>query len=319
MQAVTGEGMTARHQRAVSDVTGGCEPVTAETIYDDWMIRVLVVILFSLVQPSLAQRVECAAIKSTILVRQVRFCAALPASFDSDKAKRFSIVYYLHGLGENAQALLPLSTLIDDLRQSGKARDVVVVTPDAGASFYINSRDGKVRYEDFFVREFMPAMEKRYRAVGSKATRGIQGTSMGGYGALRLAFKYPQLFAAVAAEMPALYEKFPKRLMPFFEMSRRGAAEASPFGNPFNETFWERNTPFTLAKNNAAALRKLAIYFDCGDRDDYGFDEGTRRLDKLLTSLRIQHTAHIYAGGHNPQFVLEHFPEALTFVASSLR
>lgn len=283
-------------------------------------MRVFVAFMFLLMSlPSLAQRVECNALKSTTLGRQVRFCAALPPSFDTDKTKRFPVVYYLHGLGENAQALLPLSSLIDDLRQSGKIKDVVVITPDADASFYINSKDGKVRYEDFFIREFIPAMEKRYRVVGTRTTRGIQGTSMGGYGALRFAFKYPQMFAAVAAEMPALYEKFPQRLIPYFEMSRRGAAEVSPFGKPFDEAFWEHNTPFALARQNAARLHTLPIYFDCGDRDDYGFDEGTRQLDKQLTALHIQHTSHIYPGGHNAQFILEHFPEAMTFVAKALK
>ena len=281
---------------------------------------IVVAFLLFFASAMLAQgRVECNALKSTILARQVRFCAALPAAFDSDKTKRFPVVYYLHGLGENAQALLPLSSLIDDLRQSGKIKDLVVITPDADSTFYINSKDGKVRYEDFFVREFIPAMEKRYRAIGTRATRGIQGTSMGGYGALRFALKYPQMFAAVAAEMPALYEKFPQRLIPYFEMSRRGAAETSPFGHPFDEAFWEKNTPFTLAKQNAARLRNLPIYFDCGDRDDYGFDEGVRQFDGLLTSLHVPHTSHIYPGGHNAQFILEHFSEALTFVANAMK
>lgn len=283
------------------------------------MIFRTLVSLLVLISAASAQRVECNALKSAILARQVRFCAALPASFDAEKARRFPVIYYLHGLGENAQSLLPLSSLIDDLRQAGKIKDVVVITPDAGTSFYINSKDGKVRYEDFFIREFVPAMEKRYRATGTKVSRAIQGTSMGGYGALRFAFKYPQMFAAVAAEMPALYQKFPQRLIPYFEMSRRGAAETSPFGHPFDEAFWERNTPFALAKVNPARLRTLPIYFDCGDRDDYGFDEGARQLDKLLTSLHIQHTSHVYPGGHNAQFVLEHFSEALTFVAKTLK
>ncbi|MGH9642375.1 MAG: alpha/beta hydrolase, partial [Terriglobales bacterium] len=258
--------------------------------------------------------------KSAILKRQVRFCAALPASYDTDKAKRFPVIYYLHGLGENERALLPLWGLIGDQQQAGTVKQFLVITPDAGASFYINSRDGRVRYEDFFMREFIPAMEKKYRIEATRATRGIQGSSMGGYGALRFAFKYPQMFAAVAAEMPALYEKFPQRLIPYFEMSRRNAAESSPFGHPFDEAFWERNTPFTLVRENAARIRqhKLKIYFDVGSEDDYGFDEGVRQLDKLLTSLHIAHEAHVYPGGHNAGFVADHFPQALKFVSDAL-
>ena len=287
-----------------------------------WWLPTAAAALFALSAPhGLAQgRLDCAAYKSTILKREVRFCAALPADYDTEKSKRFPVVYYLHGLGENERALLPLWAIIGDLQQAGTVRQFLVVTPDAGASFYINSRDGRVRYEDFFMREFVPAMEKKYRITASRATRGIQGSSMGGYGALRFAFKYPQKFAAVAAEMPALYEEFPRRLIPYFEMSRRGAAEQSPFGRPFQEEFWKRNTPFALAREDALQIRRarLKVYFDAGSQDDYGFDEGVRRLDKLLTSLHIAHKSHIYPGGHNAAFIADHFPDALKFVSDAL-
>jgi S-formylglutathione hydrolase FrmB len=284
------------------------------------LVRTLAVLLLCGV-PALAQgRLDCAAYKSAVLKREVRFCASLPAAYDTDKVRRFPVVYYLHGLGENERALLPLWAIIGDLQQAGTVKQFLVITPDAGTSFYINSRDGRVRYEDFFIREFVPAMEKKYRIRGVREDRGIQGSSMGGYGALRFAFKYPQMFAAVAAEMPALYEKFPQRLIPYFEMSRRNVTESSPFGHPFNEAFWERNTPFALARENAARIRqdKLKIYFDVGSQDDYGFDEGVRQLDKLLTSLRIPHEAHVYPGGHNAAFVADHFGDAMKFVSDAL-
>lgn len=264
-------------------------------------------------------RIECAAIKSAVLARNARYCAALPPSYDRDQAKRFPVVYYLHGLGESEQTLVgALGALLGDLQRNWKIKEFLVITPEAGTTFYINSHDGRVRYEDFLVREFIPAMERRFRAAGTRATRAIAGTSMGGYGALRTAFKYPQMFAAVEAEMPALYEKFPQRLLPFFEMSRRGGGAGSPFGQPFDEAFWERNTPFTLARANAARLHNLKIYFDCGAEDDYGFDAGTRRLDQLLTSLKIKHEAHIYPGRHGPDFIADHFPAALGFVSAAL-
>jgi S-formylglutathione hydrolase FrmB len=262
-------------------------------------------------------RIECAAIKSQVLARNVRYCAALPPSYDADKSRRFPGVYYLHGLGESEQTLVGgVGVMVADLQQAAKVKEFVVITPDAGTTFYINSADGRVRYEDFFIHEFLPAMERKYRVLATKATRAIAGTSMGGYGALRFAFKYPQLFAAVEAEMPALYEKFPTRLLPLFEMSRRAAG--SPFGQPFDEVFWEHNTPFTLARANAARLRTMKIYLDCGSEDDYGFDEGTRKLDQLLATLRIKHESHIYPGRHNADFVAVHFPAALEFVSAAL-
>ena len=51
-------------------------------------------------------RAECSVIKSTILDRPIRYCAFLPASFDQDKTRRYPVLYYLHGLGDNEQSLL---------------------------------------------------------------------------------------------------------------------------------------------------------------------------------------------------------------------
>ncbi len=144
-------------------------------------------------------------------------CAIAPScrtSFDQDKTRQYPVLYYLHGLGDNEQSLLNFGgwDVISELRRQGKIGDFIVLAPSAGHTFYINSADGKMRYEDFFLKEFMPQMEKKYRAEGTRATRGITGVSMGGYGALRLAFKYPDEFAAVSAQMPALMADLPQGL-----------------------------------------------------------------------------------------------------------
>src|SRR5271157_420946 len=159
-------------------------------------------------------RAECSVIDSRILGHPVRYCAFLPASFDADKTRRYPVVYYLHGLGDNEQSLLNTGgwDLVSELRSQGKIGDFVILAPSGGRTFFINSENGKVRYEDFFMKEFMPQMEKKYRAEGTRATRGITGISMGGYGALHYAFKYPTEFAAVSAEMPALIADLPKNV-----------------------------------------------------------------------------------------------------------
>ena len=137
----------------------------------------------------------------------MRYCAFLPASFDQDKTRQYPVLYYLHGLGDTEQSLLNLGgwDLIEELRRQGKIGDFVVLAPNGGHTFFLNSADGKIRYEDFLTKEFMPQMEKKYRIDGGRATRGVTGVSMGGFGALHLAFKYPQQFAAASAQMPAAH------------------------------------------------------------------------------------------------------------------
>ena len=90
-------------------------------------------------------RAECSVVKSAILARPVRYCAYLPASFDTDKTRRYPVLYYLHGLGDNEQSLLNLGgwDLIEDMRRQGKIGDFVVLAPNGGHTFFLNSADGK--------------------------------------------------------------------------------------------------------------------------------------------------------------------------------
>jgi S-formylglutathione hydrolase FrmB len=256
-------------------------------------------------------RVECNSLPSKILARSVPYCVVLPASFDADKTKHFPILYALHGLGDNEQFFVHsgLWNLIEDLRDRGELKDFLIATPAAGASFYINSKDGKVRYEDFLLQEFFPFIEKRYRAAPGRAHRAITGVSMGGYGALHLAFRHPELFSSVSAHSAALIEKLPNFLGA--PRSPRSRVLGGVFGLPPDSAFWNANSPLALART--ANLSTLKIYFDCGDQDDYGFEAGATALDKILSSRKIPHEFHIYPGRHDPAYFAAHLPESLAF------
>ena len=265
---------------------------------------------------ALAQgRAECATIKSAILARPVRYCAYLPASFDTDKTKQFPVLYYLHGLGDNEQSLLNAGgwDLIEDMRRTGKVGDFVVLAPNGGHTFFMNSADGKIRYEDFLTKEFMPQMEKKYRISGTRAKRGITGVSMGGFGALRLAFKYPQQFAAVSAQMPALLSDVPQDVVAGGPGSPAGML-GDVFGNPIDVTFLKRNSVFYFVKNaSAGELKGMKIYYNVGNNDDYGFEQGAQKLHQLLDSRGVPNEFHIYPGRHDPQFAVRYFGEIVQF------
>ena len=219
------------------------------------------------------------------------------------------MLYDLHGLGDNEQSLMNTGawSLIQDLREQHKIGEFLIVTPDGGPSFYINSRDGRERYSDFFLQEFMPTIEHRYRVRAGRNSRGITGMSMGGYGALRFAFAYPQLFCSVSAHSAALVAEPPRA-------SNHGTVKGSPlagmlgalFGNPIDAAFWNENSPFVLARKNAAEIARLKIYFDCGSEDSFGFDQGARALHEELDTLNVKHEFHIYPGGHDVEYFLAH-------------
>jgi S-formylglutathione hydrolase FrmB len=261
-------------------------------------------------------RVECNSLPSVILSRPVAYCVVLPAAFDADKARRFSVLYFLHGLGDNEQFFVHSGAwnLAEDLRERGELKDFLIATPDGRASFYINSKDGKQRYEDFLLQEFFPFVEKRFRVAPGRGHRAIAGISMGGYGALHLAFRHPERFIAVSAHSAALIEKLPVFLGPM-PNSPRSRMLGNVFGSPADSSFWDRNSPITLART--ANLAGLKIYFDCGDQDDYGFDSGAKALDKVLTSRHIAHEFHLYPGRHDPSYFGEHLPASLVFASGA--
>ena len=85
------------------------------------------------------------------------------------------------------------------------------------------------------------------------------------------------------------------------------------FGKPIDVAHWNENSPFVLAKKNAAALRKIAIYFNCGQDDNYGFEKGAAALHDELQKEGVSHQYHPYPGDHSLTYFLSHFAEVMEF------
>ena len=280
---------------------------------------VLILLLYAV--PALCQsRVDCSALKSRILGDSVHYCVLLPPGYDTVEpkrpAQRFPVLYFLHGLGANEQTLFNTGGLsvIDEFREQHKVGNFIMVTPEARASFYVNSADGKVLYSDFFLQEFIPYIETKYRIDREREARAISGISMGGYGALRFAFLHPELFSAVSAESAALMTESPEELN---AAARAGTPKSkllgSVFGTPLNVKHWKKNDPIVLAQKDQAQLRRLAIYFNCGDHDDFQFDVGAKKLDQELQAENIKHEFHLYPGRHDAEYFFSHLSEVLEF------
>jgi S-formylglutathione hydrolase FrmB len=276
------------------------------------LVTVFLLLAWPLRAAGPAGRGECVSMASRILNGPVPYCVLLPPAYDANKLQRFPVLYYLHGLGDNEQMFLRSGgwSMIQDLWDRHDLGDFIIVTPAAGASFYLNSRDGRYRYEDFFLQEFLPFIEGRYRVKAGRVSRGIAGISMGGYGALRLAFRRPDLFSSVAVHSAAIVAELPAVDT---GSNARGRLRlfADVFGSPVDRAFWDRNNPLLLART--AMLSGLKIYLDCGSQDDYGFDSGAQALHNFLVSRKVSHEYHLYPGGHNWLYFAEHLPASLEF------
>jgi S-formylglutathione hydrolase FrmB len=287
------------------------------------VLRKIIVILVLTATSFASSRVDCGKVPSKYIGTAVSYCALLPPSFDANRTKVFPVLYLLHGLGDNEQTLINTGiwNMVEELQAQGKIGDFVIVTPNGGRSFYINAKSTPnakaakqraLNYEDFFMKEFIPEIERKFHSGGSRSRRAIAGISMGGFGALRTAFKYPQMFTAVAAHSAALIAKMPRGA----ENTPVGMILGNVFGSPFDPAYWESQSPFGFART--ANLSGMKIYFDCGDQDSYGFDAGARDLDALLTKRRVAHEFHIYPGAHDWNYFAAHLPASLEFVSKSL-
>ncbi len=282
------------------------------------MVRFLVLTSFLIVSSLVfAQgRIDCSSFSSSILHRAVRYCVMLPSSYEKETNKKYPVLYFLHGLGENEQTLLRSGgwELIEDLRQQHKVGDFLMVAPEGWNSFFINSADGRDRYSDFFLSEFLPYIETHYRVIGDRTDRGVTGLSMGGYGALRLAFTRPELFGSVSAQSAALITESPQEM----NADLRSAGPLArllggAFGNPVNVPHWQQNNPFSLARRNQIQMRTQVIYINCGQQDEYGFADGATRMHKQLLAEGIRHEFHLYPGGHSADYFLSHLGETIEF------
>jgi S-formylglutathione hydrolase FrmB len=264
------------------------------------------------------ERADCRAFRSALLHSSVRYCVYLPASYSTagSQTQKYPVLYLFHGLGGNEQSIALDGEWNDlqDLRRQNMVGDFLIVAPDGRDTFYINARDGKTPYSDFFVKEFVPFIEHAYRVRAERAAHGITGFSMGGYGALRMAFAHPEMFGSVSSHSGALTRAPPTAISSVASSGNlAGELLAKVFGDPIDRAFWDLNSPFVLARKNTAALQKMKIYFDCGTEDSYGFYRGASELHETLNALKIPHEFHLYPGRHSVSYLLAHRDASFEF------
>jgi S-formylglutathione hydrolase FrmB len=282
-------------------------------------LRLLIALLIFFQLAARAQsRTDCDVINSRILKQAVHYCVQLPPGYDAKESppRRYPVLYFLHGLGQNEQTLFSTGgwSVIEDLRRQHKIGDFLVVAPEGKRSFYVNSPGDSVRYSDFFLQEFAPYIESKYRGRPGRKGRAITGVSMGGYGALRFAFAHPEMFSAVSAQSAALITQTPKELSDAAHSgSPLGRLMGPAFGEPINVPHWQANSVFVLARKNQLGLKNLAIYFNCGQQDDFGFEDGAAALHRQLESEGVKHEYHSYPGDHSLTYFLSHMGEVMEF------
>lgn len=263
---------------------------------------------------------ENLTIDSKILGKKVNYTIYLP--FDYETSNRYyPVTYLLHGYTDNDMGWMQFGEahlIADELIAQREIAPMLLVMPDGGVSFYINNFDNSVRYEDFFIQEFIPYIESNYRIRTEKRYRGIAGLSMGGYGTLNYALKYPDKFAAAVAFSAAIFSE--ESILDTDEQGWQRIL-ASLFG-PFQEgdkrltDHYKNNNAFDITRTKGiGAYRGLRLMLDCGD-DDFLTNDNCR-LHIHLTDMGIQHEFRMRNGAHNWSYWRTGLPDALKFIGES--
>ncbi len=263
---------------------------------------------------------ESLVIDSEILNKEVKYTVYLP--FDYEKSNRkYPVVYLLHGLGDNDMGWMQFGEahmIADEAIAKREIPPMILVMPDAGTSFYMNNYDNTVRYEDFFVEEFIPYIEEQYRIRREKRYRGIAGLSMGGFGTLNIAFKHPDMFSACAAFSAAIFSEQSMLTVDQHDYKRVHANLFGPGleGEKRLTEHYRLNNPIDVTKTRGKeAYNNLRIFIDCGDDDFLTTDNA--RLHIHLTEMGIKHEFRMRDGHHNWPYWRSALPVGLKYIGES--
>ena len=212
----------------------------------------------------------------------------LPPDYQANPSRRYPVIYFLHGRSVDSKRPLTAGYIsrLDAAIRSGAMPPAIVVIPQGlTTGWYVDAEDGQHPMESLIVKNLIPFIDATYRTTARREARAIEGHSMGGYGALHIGFKYPDLFVAVTGNSPALVENV-----------------TDDVGS---QDFWVREAPGTLAAANADKLKRQQIRIIVGDQDSL-FPVG-KKLDDVLTGLKVPHEFAPVAGSpHNHDQLLQY-------------
>ena len=253
-------------------------------------------------------------LKSEILKSERKYAIYLPPDYETSQ-RSYPVLYLLHGAGDDHTGWVQFGEVLyiaDKAINKGKATPMIIVMPDAqtGQLGYFNDINGKWNYEDFFFKEFMPHIEKKYRIKSEKRYRAIAGLSMGGGGSFMYALHHPELFSSAC---PLSAYIGPQSIQ---ELKDRFARNKTIYNEVDIQNYFDNHNALSLIENNNKEHTSSVRWFiDCGD-DDFLY-EGNSLIHIALRKKEVPHEFRIRNGGHNWTYWRESLPNVLEFVSDA--
>jgi S-formylglutathione hydrolase FrmB len=215
----------------------------------------------------------------------------------------FPVLYLLHGLSDDYsgwQRRTSIERYVQDL-------PLIVVMPDGGRGFYCDAAEG-FACETAIARDLVEYIDTIFHTKATRAGRALAGLSMGGYGAVKLALRFPDLFNSAVSHSGALgFGHYPLSGDEPFAMEFRRVVGEEPEGGP--------NDLYELAR--ARRTKRPALRIDCGTEDF--LLEQNRAFHAHLQEIGYPHEYAEFPGDHTWGYWDEHVQEAIAFAARHLK
>lgn len=250
----------------------------------------------------------------------------LPPTYSSSD-KTYPVVYFLHGYGDSPKSFMQMYQSKLDEQFNNGAKEFILVALDGnnktGGSFYVNS-PVIGNWEDFVVQEVVSYMDKNYRTIADSNSRGISGYSMGGFGALYLSLRHPDVYNSVLVFCPGVFadndlDSVLKSWTNWTDVNQSYAQAFSPDVNNTNDygniikdsdveaknsiwedwmngySNWGQKLDDYLALNKP--LKSIKITYSLGDSFQW-IPGGCEYLAGLLKEKNMDYSTDTFVGGH---------------------
>jgi enterochelin esterase-like enzyme len=231
---------------------------------------------------------------SNSLRQEMPFSVYLPQGYGTMPDQRYPVLYMLHGLGGSytewdRQGLFAMAS---QMIEAGQIPPMIIVLPEGRDGYWVDHAANGPAFGSYVARDLVKRIDTDYRTIPRREARAIGGMSMGGHGALQLAFRNPDEFGIVGAHSVALRT---------FEQA------FSFFGD---RQYFTAHDPVSLAMNAALATR-FTLWLDIGASDVWL--NAAQAFHEQLASAGIAHRWTVFKGGHDGLYWTQHTADYLRF------
>ena len=272
--------------------------------------------------PAFVRLLENQTVNSEILNRDMRYALILPGDYPSS-GQNYPVVYLLHGFGEDETGWYKGGQVQYYIDQNEAATiPMIYVMPQGFNTYYVNKYNGHYHYMDYIVNELVPAIDSLFRTIPDAQHRAVMGYSMGGYGAMILPVKNPDVFKtsvvlSMSFRTDEQYLAEPQSVFDYQWGPIFGGTGAS--GEARLTDYFKEFSPFHfLGSPGNVSFEGINLFIDCGD-DEETLSVTSNAFHDTLRSLNIPHEYRVRNGAHTWSYWHGALPEALAYIGKAVQ